>query len=229
MCLVLTCYCNEHSSSSSTTLPQFPAFPYPGGKQIFLYPVIVCLWVWVWGWGGVGVFWWLASLIILLLKVWFTFTEIKVFCSLDYFFLVSNILESLNERRILMSFYTTRLPRALCFVGDVQVFILQFYLPGYNSLLDFIPVWIPLQRISSLFYVHVSHNCLGYTSFFPSVPSSYMYFLTVFFCILQSPIFTALVFLVINSWKTCVLHSVTRSTSSAAHKLGRESTGILFP
>ena len=80
-----------------------------------------------------------------------------------------------------MSFYTTRLPRALCFVGDVQVFILQFYLPGYNSLLDFIPVWIPLQRISSLFYVHVSHNYLGYTSFFPSVLSSYMYFLTFFF------------------------------------------------
>ena len=137
--------------------------------------------LWVWGWGGVGVFWWLASLIILLLKVWFTFTEIKGFCSLDYFFLVPNILKSFNERRILMSFYTTRLPRALCFVADVQVFILQFYLPGYNSLLDFIPVWIPLQRLSSLFYVHVSHNYLGYTSFFPSVPSSYMYFLTVFF------------------------------------------------
>ena len=135
----------------------------------------------MWELGGVGVFWWLASLIILLLKVWFTFTEIKVFGSLDYFFLVSNILESLKERRILMSFYTIRLPRDLCFVADVQVFILQFYLPGYNSLLDFIPVWIPLQRISSLFYVHVSHNYLGYTSFFPSVPSSYMYFLTVFF------------------------------------------------
>ena len=186
--------------------------------------------LWVWELGGVGVFWWLASLIILLLKVWFTFTEIRVFGSLDYFFLVSNILESLKERRILMSFYTIRLPRDLCFVADVQVFILQFYLPGYNSLLDFIPFWIPLQRISSLFYVHVSHNYLGYTSFFPSVPSSYMYFLTVFFFrILQSPIFTALVFLVINFWKTCVLHSVTRSTSSAAHKLGRESTGILFP
>ena len=162
--------------------------------------------LWVWELGGVGVFWWLASLIILLLKVWFTFTEIKVFCSLDYFFLVSNILESLNERRILMSFYTTRLPRALCFVGDVQVFILQFYLPGYNSLLDFIPVWIPLQRISSLFYVHVSHNYLGYTSFFPSVLSSYMYFLTFFFPILQSPSLTALVFLAIIFWKTCILY-----------------------
>ena len=61
-----------------------------------------------------------------------------------------------------MSFYTTRLPRALCFVADVQVFILQFYLPGYNSLLDFIPVWIPLQtfffilcsRFSQLFGLH---------------------------------------------------------------------------
>ena len=30
--------------------------------------------------------------------------------------------------------------------------------------------------------------------FFPSVPSSYMYFLTVFFPILQSPFFTALFF-----------------------------------
>ena len=135
----------------------------------------------MWGWGGVGVFWWLASLIILLLKVWFPFTEIKGFCLLHYFFLVSNILESLNERRILMSFHTIRLPRALCFVADVQVFIVQFYLPGYNSLLDFIPVWIPLQRLSSLFYVHVSHNYLGYTSFFLSVPSSYMYFLESFF------------------------------------------------
>ena len=135
----------------------------------------------MWGWGGVGVFWWLASLIILLLKVWFPFTEIKGFCFFGLFFLSVKHFGIFEERRILMSFYTIRLPRALCFVADVQVFIVQFYLPGYNSLLDFIPVWIPLQRLSSLFYVHVSHNYLGYTSFLPSVPSSYMYFLTVFF------------------------------------------------
>lgn len=49
-------------------------------------------------------------------------------------------------------------------------------------------------RLSSLFSVHVSHNYLGYTSFFPSVLSSYMYFWQFFSPILQSPIITALVF-----------------------------------
>lgn len=152
--------------------PIFLAFLYLGGTQICLQPVIVHLWVQ--GWGGAGVFWWLASPIILLLKVWFAFTEIKGFCLLDYFFSVSNISESLNERRILMSFYTIRLPRAPCFVADVHVhFIFRDILP-FQILFPF--GFLYKTFLLYYFYVHVSHNYLGYTSFFPSVLSSYMYF-----------------------------------------------------